>query len=210
MLLLFPSWLFIVVGLLLVGILCACLSIFISKWMKKKNIIDKRIENVAAFLIVIVVFASAMFIKENMFTSVYEGSLIVTEDGIVEVPYSSAEFLTLNDVIIIDYLFAQVNYGENFQMNNKENENVRVTVAINDFRPLLTYMKKYEQEGIEGYVQHHFPFDIYFEREHFEKVKQVIEGVDSTQSCENLLPSLKQELAQMEKDYYEYEVTCVK
>ncbi|WP_209121902.1 hypothetical protein [Alkalihalobacillus sp. BA299] len=210
MLLIFPSWLFTLIGILLVGIICAVFSLLITKWMKKKKIKDKRFENIVAFFIVIVVVAAAMFMKENLFTTVYEGSLIVTEEQEVEVPYTSAEFFTFQDVLIIDYLFTQMNYGEEFNLNNNnEDASVRVSIAINEYQPLLSYMKKYKEEESERYLNQHFPFDVYYKREHSNEINHILQQLDSNQSCENLLPTLEEELVKREKDYFHYEIVCI-
>ncbi|MFV8827309.1 hypothetical protein [Alkalihalobacterium sp. APHAB7] len=208
MVFLFPSWLFIVLGVFLVAILCGLFSFFVSKWLKKKEVKDKRFENIAAFVIVIIVIASAWFVKENMFVTAFEGSMIVTEEKEVEVNYSSAEFLAFSDFIIIDYLFTQMNYGEEFEIGNDEDGNVRVAVVINDHKPLLQYMKTYEDEDFQRFAKHYFPFDLYFEREHASIINDIIQQQDQNNSCEQLLPSLEQELQKKEEQYFEYEVAC--
>ncbi|MEB1806174.1 MAG: hypothetical protein LPK26_02525 [Bacillaceae bacterium] len=211
MVFLFPSWLFIVLGVFLVAIICGLFSFLVSKWLKKKEVKDKRFENIAAFVIVIIVIVSAWFVKENMFVTAYEGSMIVTEEKEVEVNYSSAEFLTFSDFIIIDYLFTQMNYGEEFEIGNTEVGNVRVAVEINDYKPLLQYMKKYEDEGSQSFAQHYFPFDLYFEREHRDIIRDILQQQqDQNNSCEQLLPRLEQELEKIEEHYFEYEVACTK
>ncbi|WP_216828367.1 hypothetical protein [Alkalihalobacterium elongatum] len=210
MLLLFPSWLFIVLGVFVVALICAVFSLLISRWMKKKELKDKRLENISAFLIVIVVVASAMFVKENMFVTAYEGSIIVTEANEVEVEYTSAEFLTFSDVVVIEYLFTQMNYGEEFEISNLKDGSLRVGVVFDDYKPLIGYMQKYEDEGIERYLRHHFPFDIYYEREHAGEINRVIEQNDQGQSCEELQTIIETELQRIEEDYYQYEVECRK
>lgn len=210
MVFLFPSWLFIVLGVFLVAIICGLFSFLVSKWLNKKEVKDKRFENISAFVIVIIVIASAWFVKENMFVTAYEGSMIVTEEKEVEVNYSSAEFFTFSDFVIIDYLFTQMNYGDEFEIGNDEDGNVRVAVEINDYKPLLQYMKKYEEIDFDRFGQHYFPFDLYFEREHGGIIRDIIHQQDQNNSCEQLLPRLEQELEKIEEDYFKYKVACTK